>query len=93
MKLSCVTSTSWLFVDSSCKSHLKLIGASHDNAQLRWKPFELPALDGPSVDFVDGLRTVAGAGDPRARSGMAVHVYTCNASMQDKCEWADFYYP
>jgi len=28
---------------------------------------------------------VAGAGDPRARSGMAIHVYTCNASMEDKC--------
>ena len=38
------------------------------------------------MDFVDGLRTVAGAGDPRARSGMAVHVYTCNASMEDKCK-------
>ena len=38
------------------------------------------------MDFVDGLRTVAGAGDPRARSGMAIHVYTCNASMEDKCK-------
>ena len=53
--------------------------------QMRWKPFDLPS-SGSSVDFVDGLRTVAGSGDPKGRSGLAIHVYTCNTSMVDKCE-------
>ncbi|XP_065907305.1 homogentisate 1,2-dioxygenase-like [Dysidea avara] len=52
--------------------------------QLRWKPFKLPE-DGKNVDFVEGISTVCGAGDPRCRSGCVVHVYTCNKSMKDKC--------
>ncbi len=28
---------------------------------------------------------MCGAGDPKSRSGVAVHVYTCNKSMSDKC--------
>jgi homogentisate 1,2-dioxygenase len=48
--------------------------------QLRWHPFPLPA-DSDSVNFVQGLSTVCGAGDPRMRSGAAIHVYTCNKSM------------
>jgi len=50
--------------------------------QLRWNPFDIPA-DG-KVDWLDGLKTVAGAGDPRTRHGLAIHVYTCNTSMVDK---------
>jgi len=49
--------------------------------QLRWKPFEIPSK---KTDFVDGLRTVAGAGDPKTRRGLRIHVYVCNSSMQDK---------
>jgi homogentisate 1,2-dioxygenase len=37
------------------------------------------------VDFVDGLHTLGGAGNPRTRSGIAIHVYLCNTSMKDKC--------
>lgn len=39
---------------------------------------------GQKVDFVDGLHTIAGAGDSRSRHGLAVHIYTCNSSMVDK---------
>ncbi len=53
--------------------------------QLRWKPFPLPSQS-ESVDFVDGLRTVAGAGDARSRNGMAIHVYLCNKSMENRCK-------
>ena len=28
---------------------------------------------------------MCGAGDPKARSGLAIHVYACNKSMQNKC--------
>ena len=34
---------------------------------------------------MQGLRTVCGAGCPLARSGVAVHVYACSASMVDRC--------
>lgn len=48
--------------------------------QMRWSPFELPAEEA-SVDFVDGMATVAGAGDPCTKSGLAIYVYACNTSM------------
>ncbi|CAG8579680.1 7133_t:CDS:10 [Paraglomus occultum] len=51
--------------------------------QLRWSPFPLPADDNP-VDFLDGLVTIAGAGDPTVRNGLAIHIYTCNKSMEKR---------
>lgn len=48
--------------------------------QFRWMPFKLPE-DGVQVNFVDGLRIVAGAGHPSVRSGLAYYIYTCNTSM------------
>ncbi|KAL7645037.1 UNVERIFIED_CONTAM: hypothetical protein RMT77_003407 [Armadillidium vulgare] len=48
--------------------------------QLRWHPFMIPETP---LDFVDGLRTVCGAGDPTTRNGIAIHVYVCNKSMKD----------
>ncbi|KAH7723819.1 homogentisate 1,2-dioxygenase-like isoform X1 [Aphelenchoides avenae] len=50
--------------------------------QLRWKPFPIPETD--NVDFVEGLYTVCGGGDPVARSGIAIHNYSCNASMKNR---------
>jgi homogentisate 1,2-dioxygenase len=35
------------------------------------------------VDWVDGLRTMAGNGDPTTKAGLAIHMYACNASMED----------
>ncbi|RHY10318.1 hypothetical protein DYB26_001407 [Aphanomyces astaci] len=52
--------------------------------QLRWGPMALPASS-ESVDFVQGLKTIGGAGDPTMKTGMAVHMYAANASMVDKC--------
>lgn len=49
---------------------------------MRWNPFDLP-IDG-EVDFVEGLHTVCGAGDPKSRHGIAIHVYLCNSSMKDR---------
>src|SRR5215471_10163790 len=46
--------------------------------QFRWAPFPIP--DKPT-DFVDGLVTIAGNGDPSAHTGVAVHVYAANAPM------------
>ena len=50
---------------------------------MRWKPFSLPE-GGKKVDFVEGLRTVAGSGSPRTRDGLAIHIFSCNSSMRDR---------
>lgn len=49
--------------------------------QMRWSPFAIPK---EKKDFVDGLITIAGNGDASMHSGVAIHVYTCNQSMQDR---------
>jgi homogentisate 1,2-dioxygenase len=51
--------------------------------QLAWHPFDLPP-DSARVDFVDGLHTLAGNGDPTMKEGLAIHIYTANASMENK---------
>lgn len=51
--------------------------------QMRWSAFDIPSGE-RKVDFVEGLHTVCGAGDPKSRHGVAVHVYLCNASMQNR---------
>ncbi|KAJ4353189.1 uncharacterized protein N0V89_004915 [Didymosphaeria variabile] len=50
--------------------------------QLAWLPFDIPT-DG-DVDFVAGLKTVAGSGDPTLREGLAVHTFLCNKSMEKR---------
>ncbi len=48
--------------------------------QLRWDPFRHPRPQ--PTDFVDGLVTIAGNGDPAAQTGVAIHVYAANRRMQ-----------
>ena len=50
--------------------------------RLRWDPLPMPSQ---SADFVDGLATIAGSGDPALQTGVAVHVYRVNRSMKDRC--------
>jgi homogentisate 1,2-dioxygenase len=52
--------------------------------RLRWNPFPIPA--GPA-DFIDGLLTLAGCGDPASQAGLAVHLYRANRSMTRRCFW------
>jgi homogentisate 1,2-dioxygenase len=47
---------------------------------LFWAPRPAPA---PGTDFVSGLWTVGGNGDPGLRNGMALHYYTADTSMTD----------
>ncbi|KAI9053700.1 hypothetical protein LZ554_002653 [Drepanopeziza brunnea f. sp. 'monogermtubi'] len=49
--------------------------------QLAWLPFEIPA--GNDVDFVAGLKTIAGSGDPTLREGIATHIYAANTDMKN----------
>jgi homogentisate 1,2-dioxygenase len=48
---------------------------------MRWDPLPEPA--GPT-DFVQGLVTMAGMGDPATQTGCGVHVYAINRSMTDR---------
>ncbi|MBV8436288.1 MAG: homogentisate 1,2-dioxygenase [Silvibacterium sp.] len=49
--------------------------------QLRWNPVPIP--DG-RTDFIDGMITMGGNGDPALQTGVAIHVYAANASMEDR---------
>src|SRR6202163_3614673 len=42
--------------------------------QLRWKPIPIP-VGLQRTDFIDGLITMAGNGDTRTHSGVAIHIY------------------
>lgn len=55
-------------------------------SQFRWRPFSMESLNVPSasVTFLQGLATLAGSGAPDMKAGMAIHIYTCNASMVDQ---------
>ncbi len=48
---------------------------------LRWHPFSIPETP---TDFVDGISTLATNGSVESQTGMAVHIYTCNRSMQQR---------
>jgi homogentisate 1,2-dioxygenase len=52
--------------------------------RLRWNPFPIPEAP---TDFIDGLFTIAGSGDPAAQAGLAVHVYRANRSMSARYFW------
>jgi len=47
--------------------------------RLRWNPLPIPAKP---TDFLDGLVTLAGSGDPAAQTGLAVHIYRANRPMR-----------
>ncbi|HEY8251674.1 MAG TPA: homogentisate 1,2-dioxygenase [Burkholderiales bacterium] len=52
--------------------------------RLRWDPLPLPSRP---TDFLQGLITIAGSGEPAAQAGVAVHVYRANRTMKDRCFW------
>ena len=49
--------------------------------QLRWDPLPIPERE---TDFLNGIVTLAGTGDPAMQTGVAIHLYAANASMQDR---------
>ncbi|MCZ6832100.1 MAG: homogentisate 1,2-dioxygenase, partial [Gammaproteobacteria bacterium] len=48
---------------------------------LRWDPLEIPAAP---TDFIDGLTTIAANGDAMAQTGMGIHLYAANQSMNQR---------
>ena len=51
--------------------------------QMRWNPFDVPSPSDGFIDFVQGINTICGAGDPKSRHGLSIHIYACNSSMID----------
>ncbi len=49
--------------------------------QLRWRPLPIPAAP---TDFVQGIVTYGGNGDPGQQLGAAMHMYAANTSMVDR---------
>lgn len=49
--------------------------------QLRWNPMPMPET---WTDFIESLFTVAGNGSADSQSGIAIHLYAANCSMQDR---------
>ncbi|AYF87798.1 homogentisate 1,2-dioxygenase [Pseudomonas sp. DY-1] len=47
--------------------------------RLRWNPQDIPAVP---TDFIDGLLTIAATADAEQASGISVHLYCANISMQ-----------
>ncbi|MEV7174485.1 homogentisate 1,2-dioxygenase [Streptomyces sp. NPDC093224] len=68
-------------VDNGALRTAPFTEAPADPNRLRWNPLPDPA---PGTDFLDGLWTLGGNGDAAQRAGMAVHLYSVNASMTDR---------
>jgi homogentisate 1,2-dioxygenase len=49
--------------------------------RLRWNPLPMPASP---TDFVDGLYTMGGNGNPGMHTGIAAHLYAANRSMTER---------
>lgn len=49
--------------------------------QLRWNPLPIPS---EPTDFVDGLVTIAGNGNPHEQIGCGIHRYAANQNMTDR---------
>ncbi|MBW4037343.1 MAG: homogentisate 1,2-dioxygenase [Acidobacteria bacterium] len=49
--------------------------------QMRWNPLPLPM---EPTDFVEGITTVGGNGDPATQDGVGIHIYAANASMSTR---------
>jgi homogentisate 1,2-dioxygenase len=49
--------------------------------QMRWNPIPMPEK---KTDFVEGIVTLGGSGDPARQVGVGVHVYAANASMRGR---------
>src|SRR5450432_1339253 len=56
-------------------------GVATSPNQLRWDPLPLPSAP---TDFIDGLVTMAGNGDPAGLSGCGIHLYAANRSMNGR---------
>ena len=59
-------------------------GNSFTPEPVRWNQPPDPAESSFKRDFVDGIVTIAGTGNPMSIKGMAIHTYSCNLDMVDR---------
>jgi homogentisate 1,2-dioxygenase len=69
------------FVDSSLLRSAPFREVAMPPNQMRWNPLPIPGED---TDFVMGLVTLGGNGDPAMQDGVGIHLYAANASMHDR---------
>ncbi|OEV03229.1 homogentisate 1,2-dioxygenase [Streptomyces oceani] len=67
--------------DNGALASAPFTDAVPDPNRLRWNP---PPAPPPGTDFLSGLWTLGGNGDPTQRTGMAIHLYTANVPMADR---------
>ncbi|BED91080.1 homogentisate 1,2-dioxygenase [Pseudoalteromonas sp. MM1] len=48
---------------------------------MRWSPIDIPSK---TTDFIDGLITMAANGSANSQSGIGIHMYVANSSMQGR---------
>jgi homogentisate 1,2-dioxygenase len=58
------------------KSNFSSEGIS-DPQQFRWKPMQVETGE----TFIDGIKSMCGAGDPAMKDGLGIHTYGCDTSM------------
>ena len=87
---------SWLYrirptVGHSTQTPIEQAGLSNPDEmtvtpdQMRWAPMEVEdgkLEGGKTLNFVEGLRSMAGAGDPSLHEGLAIHMYFFNCDMK-----------
>jgi homogentisate 1,2-dioxygenase len=49
--------------------------------QMRWNPMSFPAQP---TDFVEGIVTIGGNGNPATQDGVSIHIYAANTSMENR---------
>lgn len=68
-------------------SHPTIVGnlskMNNDPNPQRLKPLEMGSVK-TGTDFIDGLITMAGQGNPAKKNGLAVYLYGANSSMKEK---------
>eukprot|EP01017_Pseudomicrothorax_dubius_P004859 TRINITY_DN1108_c0_g1_i6.p1 TRINITY_DN1108_c0_g1~~TRINITY_DN1108_c0_g1_i6.p1 ORF type:complete len:470 (-),score=100.35 TRINITY_DN1108_c0_g1_i6:167-1576(-) len=62
--------------------YMKKDGLNITPNQTRWHAFPFPPKEQPT-NFVEGLVSVCGAGDPTIRTGISIYIYACNTSMNN----------
>ena len=83
----------WLYKIRPSVVHHQYVPVSHagfcepaglvvDPNQHRWDPPAMPTSS--DVDFVDGITTMSGAGDPSSKSGLSIYMYTATKSMGNR---------
>lgn len=72
-------------VDEEFPNFISDFGEDHKDLivtpdQLRWKPYPLQKKDS-KVDFIHGIFSYCGAGSAQLKTGISIHLFSCNSSM------------